>query len=98
MLRFYALYKQATLGKCSEPKPSFWAVIAKAKWDAWKCLGNMPKEEAMKKYVEGLKEVSRHYSIYYSTTLDCLLHATSVIKLSSSFLFSCSLSLFSFSF
>lgn len=57
MLRFYGLYKQATEGKCNQPKPSFWAVINKAKWDAWKCLGNMPKEEAMKKYVEELKQV-----------------------------------------
>lgn len=57
MLRFYGLYKQSTEGKCNQPKPSFWAVINKAKWDAWKCLGNMPKEEAMKKYVEELKQV-----------------------------------------
>jgi acyl-CoA-binding protein len=63
MLRFYGLYKQATLGKCTEPKPSFWAVIAKAKWDAWKSHGNMPKEEAMKKYVEGLKEVGESPAI-----------------------------------
>lgn len=60
MLRFYGLYKQATEGKNNQPKPSFWAVITKAKWDAWKCLGNMPKEEAMKKYVDELKQVFLH--------------------------------------
>ena len=58
MLRFYGLFKQATEGKNNLPKPSFWAVITKAKWDAWKNLGNMPKEEAMKKYVDELKQVS----------------------------------------
>ena len=58
MLRFYGLFKQATEGKNNLPKPSFWAVITKAKWDAWKNLGNMPKEEAMKKYVDELKQGS----------------------------------------
>jgi acyl-CoA-binding protein len=32
-------------------------VITKAKWEAWKNLGNMPKEEAMKKYVDEIKQV-----------------------------------------
>lgn len=58
MLKFYSLYKQATEGKCTQPKPAFWAVVNKAKWDAWKALGNMPKEEAMRQYVEELKQVS----------------------------------------
>lgn len=57
MLRFYGLFKQATEGICNQPKPAFWAVINKAKWDAWKNLGNMPKEEAMMGYVEELKQV-----------------------------------------
>ena len=58
MLRFYAYYKQASEGTCTQAKPSFWEVVNKAKWDAWKKLGNMPKEEAMSKYVEELKQVS----------------------------------------
>lgn len=57
MLRFYGLFKQATEGICNQPKPAFWAVINKAKWDAWKNLGNMPKEEAMMGYVEELKQI-----------------------------------------
>ena len=57
MLKFYALFKQSTEGKCTQPKPAFWAVVNKAKWDAWKALGNMPKEEAMRLYVEELKQV-----------------------------------------
>ena len=66
MLRFYGLYKQATEGKCNQPKPSFWAVINKAKWDAWKYLGNMPKEEAMKKYVDELKQVLEEWKSHTS--------------------------------
>jgi len=57
MLRFYGLFKQVNEGICNEPKPAFYAVVNKAKWDAWKSLGNMPKEEAMKNYVEELKQI-----------------------------------------
>ncbi|XP_076240431.1 uncharacterized protein LOC143182974 [Calliopsis andreniformis] len=57
MLRFYAYYKQATEGPCQQPKPAFWEVIKKAKWDAWTRLGNMSKTEAMNNYVEELKKI-----------------------------------------
>lgn len=57
MLRFYGYYKQATEGPNMMPKPNFWEVIKKAKWDAWSKLGNMPKEEAMMNYVEELKKI-----------------------------------------
>lgn len=57
MLRFYAYFKQATEGPNTAPKPAFWEVVKKAKWDAWTKLGNMPKEEAMTNYVEELKKV-----------------------------------------
>ncbi|XP_038049467.1 acyl-CoA-binding domain-containing protein 5A-like isoform X2 [Patiria miniata] len=55
--RFYGLYKQATQGPCTEPKPAFWEAIRKAKWDAWNRLGNMPKEEAMDGYVKDLLKI-----------------------------------------
>ena len=58
-LLFYGLYKQATLGKCEDPKPSFYQVIASHKWKAWSSLGDMPKEEAMEKYVTELKKVRK---------------------------------------
>lgn len=57
MLRFYGYYKQATEGPNNMPKPNFWEIIKKAKWDAWSRLGNMSKEEAMMNYVEELKKV-----------------------------------------
>jgi acyl-CoA-binding protein len=52
-LYFYAHYKQATVGPCSESdvkKPSIIDITAKAKWDAWNKLGDMDKEEAMENY------------------------------------------------
>ena len=57
MLRFYAYFKQATEGPNLGPKPSFWEVVKKAKWDAWTKLGNMPKTDAMVAYVEELNKV-----------------------------------------
>ncbi|KAL1451784.1 hypothetical protein WDU94_006130 [Cyamophila willieti] len=57
MLRFYSYFKQATEGPCKQPKPGFWDVVRKAKWDAWKKLGNMSKDDAMKGYVEELRKI-----------------------------------------
>jgi acyl-CoA-binding protein len=51
-LRFYALYKQSTVGPCNTPKPGFWDVVARAKWDAWNDLGDMSSEEAMEEYID----------------------------------------------
>ncbi|CAD6233432.1 GSCOCG00007190001-RA-CDS [Cotesia congregata] len=56
-LRFYAYYKQAMEGPCQQPKPAFWEVVKKAKWDAWMKLGNMSRQEAMNNYVEELKKI-----------------------------------------
>lgn len=57
MLRFYSYYKQATEGPCQQPKPAFWDLVKKAKWDAWNRLGNMSTTEAMNNYVEELKKI-----------------------------------------
>ena len=58
MLKFYGYYKQSTQGKCNQPKPSFWDVIGKAKWDAWNKCGDMTQRDAMKLYIEELKQVT----------------------------------------
>lgn len=62
LLRFYAYYKQATLGRNNQPKPNFWDVVNRAKWQAWENLGDMPKEQAMQEYVNELKKVIFNYS------------------------------------
>lgn len=61
MLKFYGLYKQATQGPCTEPKPSFYEVVKGYKWKAWSSLGNMSKMEAMNNYVEELKKVAKPF-------------------------------------
>ncbi|XP_060523075.1 acyl-CoA-binding domain-containing protein 5 [Cylas formicarius] len=57
MLRFYAYFKQATLGPCTGSRPAFWDVIGRAKYDAWKKLGDMSSAEAMAKYVDELHAI-----------------------------------------
>mmetsp|Transcript_3336 Transcript_3336/g.9052 ORF Transcript_3336/g.9052 Transcript_3336/m.9052 type:complete len:98 (+) Transcript_3336:194-487(+) len=57
-LKFYSLFKQATTGKCKGKQPSRLKIVARAKYDAWKGLGNMPKATAMKTYIAALEKVS----------------------------------------
>ena len=42
-LQLYGMFKQATTGACNQPKPGMLDVVGKAKWSAWKELGNMSK-------------------------------------------------------
>jgi len=57
LLYFYARFKQAKFGPCNIPKPGLFDFQGKQKWSAWKGLGEMSKDEAMKEYVEKLEEV-----------------------------------------
>ncbi|XP_017327415.1 acyl-CoA-binding domain-containing protein 5-B isoform X2 [Ictalurus punctatus] len=52
LIRFYTYHKQATVGACNTTGPCGRDALSKAKWEAWKVLGNMSKEEAMKAYIE----------------------------------------------
>ncbi|GFO42617.1 acyl-CoA-binding domain-containing protein 5 [Plakobranchus ocellatus] len=66
MLKFYSYFKQATEGPCKSPKPGFWDVVNRKKWDAWAKLGSMEAEEAMLLYVDELKNVSKFVrEVYY---------------------------------
>ncbi|PIO74374.1 acyl CoA binding protein [Teladorsagia circumcincta] len=64
-LAFYSFYKQATVGPCNTPKPSFWNVVEKFKWDAWNNLGQMDANEAKAAYVlrllKKIKDVNKEY-------------------------------------
>lgn len=56
-LKFYAHFKQATHGPNDTPKPKFYQLVESYKWDAWKKLGDMSKEDAKNNYIRQLKEV-----------------------------------------
>jgi acyl-CoA-binding protein len=51
LLELYALYKQATTGDVSGPRPGAFDVRARAKHDAWAMAKGLPTEEAMARYV-----------------------------------------------
>ncbi|KZC07232.1 PREDICTED: acyl-CoA-binding domain-containing protein 6-like [Dufourea novaeangliae] len=57
LLRFYALYKQATVGSCNVPKPNWYQMQARQKWEAWKNLNDMSCKTAMINYVEELTKI-----------------------------------------
>lgn len=40
------------MGKCNTPKPGMMDLVGKAKWSAWKELGDMDKISAQTKYIE----------------------------------------------
>lgn len=49
-LQLYALFKQATVGKCNVAKPGTFDFVGKAKWDAWNKLGDMSQDDAQNEY------------------------------------------------
>ena len=51
LLSFYAYYKQTTEGPCDKPKPAFFDLKAKAKWQAWTDLGEMSLDAAREHYI-----------------------------------------------
>lgn len=71
-LRFYGLYKQATIGNLKEPnvaeepshndqrpkaRPGIFDITGRLKYDAWDALSGKSKQDAMDEYVELASEV-----------------------------------------
>ncbi|KAH9949999.1 acyl CoA binding protein-domain-containing protein [Amylocystis lapponica] len=57
-LYFYKYYKQATIGDVNIERPGMLDFVGKGKWDAWKSVEGVSKEEARAKYVERFLEAS----------------------------------------
>eukprot|EP00118_Oscarella_pearsei_P009948 m.58858 g.58858 ORF g.58858 m.58858 type:complete len:248 (+) comp34838_c0_seq2:111-854(+) len=51
-LALYGLFKQAENGQCSVSKPPFYDMVGRAKWNAWKKLEKMDRDEAMSQYID----------------------------------------------
>jgi acyl-CoA-binding protein len=62
-LKFYGLYKQATIGKCNIPKPWAFNVEKCMKWNAWNSLGDMTKDEAMFNYCNLFIETKEKHNL-----------------------------------
>ncbi len=56
LLRFYALFKQSTVGDAGGKKPGMLDFVGKAKYDAWETLKGISREEAMAQYVALVNE------------------------------------------
>jgi len=54
----YGLYKQATLGDNTTPRPGFLDLKGKAKWDAWTSKKGLGKDEAKRQYINFVKVLS----------------------------------------
>eukprot|EP00884_Botryococcus_braunii_P018048 jgi/Botrbrau1/4927/Bobra.0122s0009.1 len=50
-LLFYSYYKQATIGDVEGEEPGLFKTEAKAKWNAWRDLQGMAREQAMQEYI-----------------------------------------------
>ncbi len=58
LLKIYALYKQATSGAPTEPRPGFSDMVGRAKWDAWNALKDKSADGAMQAYSDLIDSLS----------------------------------------
>ena len=58
MLRLYSLYKQATEGDVTGEKPGFFDFVGTAKYEAWTRLKGTSADDAMKKYIAAVKQLT----------------------------------------
>lgn len=58
LLKIYALYKQASSGSPTDPRPGFSDMVGRAKWDAWNALKDKSQDEAMQDYIDLIESLS----------------------------------------
>ncbi len=61
MLRLYALYKQGSAGDVAGERPGAFAVVDRAKYDAWARLKGTDRAKAMDSYVKLVERLKRTY-------------------------------------
>lgn len=61
LLQLYAHYKQSLEGKCNTPRPRFYELQAKSKWDAWNSLGDMPQTESKQRYIKLVTDLDPNF-------------------------------------
>jgi acyl-CoA-binding protein len=62
LLTFYGLFKQATEGPCETAKPAFFDLKKRAKWAAWKHVGDISPEEARTAYIDLLTSIKPEWN------------------------------------
>ncbi|KIJ70473.1 hypothetical protein HYDPIDRAFT_23575 [Hydnomerulius pinastri MD-312] len=61
-LTMYSLYKQATVGNVTSPRPGIFEMLNRAKWDAWAKHKDLDSYEAKWLYVDALLKALSKYS------------------------------------
>ena len=56
-LYLYKYYKQATIGNINIPKPSWYDLVGKEKFNAWKSVENTSKRLCMENYIKMAKSL-----------------------------------------
>lgn len=59
-LYLYSHYKQSIIGNNVNDKPSIFNRIEMEKWKAWNNLIDLDKKDAMKKYINKVKEIYKN--------------------------------------
>lgn len=62
-LKLYGLYKQAREGKCNRKKPPVYQPAALNKYEAWKAVEHLTIDQAMRDYVNFLKQVDKSFDV-----------------------------------
>ena len=57
LLKLYALYKQAVVGDLHQAQPGFFDFIGTAKHDAWAALSGISAVDAMRRYVDLVRQL-----------------------------------------
>jgi diazepam-binding inhibitor (GABA receptor modulating acyl-CoA-binding protein) len=58
LLRLYGLYKQGTTGDATGSRPGMLDFAGRAKYDAWKALAGTAPDDAKKRYVAFVNELT----------------------------------------
>ena len=57
LLRLYALYKQGSQGDNPASAPGFFDFVGTAKHEAWCHLAGTPRDEAMRRYIDLVRQL-----------------------------------------
>lgn len=60
-LKMYALFRQANDGDVQGKRPGMLDLVGRAKYDAWTEVKGMTREQAMKQYVEEIKNLEKKH-------------------------------------
>ena len=58
LLQLYALYKQAITGDVTGKRPGMLDIKGRKKYDSWKSLKGMSKEQSMQEYIDLVKDLT----------------------------------------